>query len=127
MMAELRTAADSTQTESPQIESDPKDTASLKRIAENCEGRWRKLLQDEERQEDIIRAKEGHWASRQYAAFNMWCAKVGVHGKGLRSIDVRLKDVPEICKLLLYLLQSMERDLDGENSTEAGKSFMANC
>lgn len=114
-MAELTEATGLTEIESLQLESDPKDTASLKRIAENCERYLRELLRDEETAGDIVKAKEGHWASRQYAGFNLWCAKVGVHGNGLQSIDLRLKDVPEICNLLMRLLQSLERDLDGEN------------
>ncbi|KAN0082027.1 hypothetical protein V8E54_003325 [Elaphomyces granulatus] len=95
-----------------ELEADPKDTACLKHLAQACEKYLRKLSQDEEAQEDIAKAREGYWASRQFAEFNVWCAKVGVNGEGLRSIDVRLKDVPEICELLRHLLQSLERDLN---------------
>ncbi|UNI24606.1 hypothetical protein JDV02_010341 [Purpureocillium takamizusanense] len=101
-----------TEIELAQPETDPQETASLKHIAECCERRLYKLLQDEEDQEDIVKARHGHWTSRQYAEFNLWCAKVGIQGEGLRSIDVRLKDVPDICKLLRRLLQSLERDLN---------------
>ncbi|KAF8867424.1 hypothetical protein BDZ45DRAFT_734690 [Acephala macrosclerotiorum] len=96
------------------LEADPKDTASLRHLAQACEKHLRKLSQDEEAeaQEDVAKAREGYWASRQFAEFNLWCAKVGVNGEGLRSLDVRLKDVPEICELLRHLLQSVERDLN---------------
>lgn len=97
-------------------EADPQDTVSLKQIAQACEKHLHRLLRDEEAQEDTIKAKEGHWASRQFAEFNLWCAKVGVNGEGLRSIDVRLKDVPEICGLLRHLVQSLERDFNGGHS-----------
>jgi hypothetical protein len=96
-----------------EFEADPKDTASLKHLAQACERHMREVLRDEEAQEDIVKAREGHWGSRQFAEFNLWCAKVGVSGEGLKSIDVRLKDVPEICELLRKLLQSLERDLNG--------------
>ncbi|CZR68612.1 uncharacterized protein PAC_18511 [Phialocephala subalpina] len=96
-----------------EFEADPKDTASLKHLAQACERHLREVLRGEEVQEDIVKAREGHWASRQFAEFNLWCAKVGVSGEGLKSIDLRLKDVPEICELLRKLLQSLERDLNG--------------
>jgi len=94
-------------------EADPKETASLKHLAQTCEEHLQKLSQDEEAQQDVTKAREGYWASRQYAEFNLWCAKVGVDGEGLRSVDVRLKDVPEICELLRHLLQSLDCDLNG--------------
>lgn len=59
-------------------------------------------------------AKEGHWTMRQYAEFNLWCTKIGVDGQGLRSIDVRLKDVPEICWFIRSLLSSLASDLKGQ-------------
>jgi hypothetical protein len=34
------------------------------------------------------------------------------HAEGLRSLDVRLKDVPEICDMFLQLLQSLQQDLN---------------
>ncbi|KAK4073274.1 hypothetical protein Purlil1_13113 [Purpureocillium lilacinum] len=103
-----------------QRETVNQETANLKRIAECCERHLHKLLQEEEAQEDIAKAKDGHWASRQFAGFNLWCAKVGVHDEGLRSIDIRLNDVPEICNLLRRLLQSLKRDLNElEQSAES--------
>ncbi|KAK4074647.1 hypothetical protein Purlil1_12903 [Purpureocillium lilacinum] len=101
-----------TQYDLVQREAVHQETANLKRIAEYCEGHLHKLLPEEEAQDDIAKAKDGHWASRQFVGFNLWCAKVGVHGEGLRSIDIRLKDVPEICNLLGRLLQSLKRDLN---------------
>jgi hypothetical protein len=94
-------------------EADPKDTATLKHLAQACERQLLEALRDEEAQEDIVKAREGHWASRQFAEFNLWCTKVGVNGEGLKSIDVRLKDVPEICELFRKLLHSLEQDLNG--------------
>ena len=95
------------------MEADPEQITSLKHLAQDCEKRLQKLSQDEEAQEDTVKTREGYWVSRQLAELNLWCAKVGVNGEGLRSIDARLKDVPEICKLLRHLLQSLERDLNG--------------
>ncbi len=94
-------------------EADPQDTAKLKQIAQACERGLYKLLQAEEAKDDMLKSGEVHWASRQFAEFNLWCAKVGVHGQGLRSIDIRLKDVPEILDLIRHLLESLERDLNG--------------
>lgn len=102
-----------TQIDLAQRETDPRETANLKHLAECCERHLHKLLQDEEAQDDIAKAKDGHWASCQFSEFNLWCVKVGVHDEGLRSIDIRLKDVPEICNLLGHLLQSLKRDLNG--------------
>lgn len=93
-------------------EADPHDTASLKQIAQACAKQFEHLSEDEETREASANTRDGFWASRQSAEFNMWCTKIGVHSEGLRSIDVRLKDVPEICKLLLNLLRSLHRDLD---------------
>ncbi|SPO04605.1 uncharacterized protein DNG_07290 [Cephalotrichum gorgonifer] len=92
-------------------ESDPKDTLSLRLMAQSCRGHLQELLHVEETREDAAKAEAGHWASHQYAEFNLWCVKVGVDGEGLRSIDVRLKDVPEMCNILLHLLQSLNQDL----------------
>ncbi|UKZ73155.1 hypothetical protein TrVFT333_000796 [Trichoderma virens FT-333] len=93
-------------------EVDPKDTASLRNIALACKRHLQNLQKDEDGQKDTVKAREGYWASRQCAEFNLWCTKVGVYGEGLRSIDVRLKDVPGICELLRQLLQSLEHDLE---------------
>lgn len=101
-----------TQTDLAERETVGHGTANLKRIAECCERHLHKLLQEEEGQDDMTKAKDGHWASRQFAGFNLWCDKVRVYGEGLRSIDIRLKDVPEICNLLGCLLQSLKRDLN---------------
>ncbi|KAK2590356.1 hypothetical protein QQS21_011966 [Conoideocrella luteorostrata] len=93
-------------------ETDPEYTITLKKTALICESHLRKLLEDEEARPRIVVAREGHWASRQFAEFNLWCTKVGVQSEGLQSIDVRLKDVPEICDLLGQLLGSLQRDLN---------------
>ncbi|KAL7908225.1 hypothetical protein GGI35DRAFT_56272 [Trichoderma velutinum] len=95
-----------------EYEVDPKDTTKLRNIALVCNKYLQVLLKDEEAKEDTVRAREGYWASRQCAEFNLWCTKVGVYGEGLRAIDVRLKDVPGIFELLKQLLQSLEHDLE---------------
>lgn len=96
-----------------EFEADLKDTTSLKHIAQTCAKQLQKLSQDEETQEDSVKARDGFWASRQSAELNLWCAKIGVNDEGLRSTNVRLKDVPEICELLLHLLQSLQCALHG--------------
>jgi len=102
------------------LEASLKDTASLRHIAQGCGNRFGQLMQIEDSQSVEINARDGYWVSRQSAEFNMWCARLGVHCEGLRSIDVRLKDVPEICDLLLLLLQSLRQDLDNTLRYYAG-------
>ncbi|RMJ18403.1 hypothetical protein CDV36_001941 [Fusarium kuroshium] len=96
--------------ESP--EATPEVVAGLKQLARSCEEHLRTLLRNEEERNDAYESKEGHWASHHFSEFNLWCAKVGVHGEGLRSLEVRLKDVPEICNLLRAHLQSLKKDLE---------------
>ncbi|RSL89803.1 hypothetical protein CDV31_015805 [Fusarium ambrosium] len=96
--------------ESP--EATPEAVAGLKQLARSCEEHLRTLLRNEEERNDAYESKEGHWASHHFSEFNLWCAKVGVHGEGLRSLEVRLKDVPEICNLLRAHLQSLKQDLE---------------
>lgn len=91
----------------------PEDTSSLGHVALACQIHLQELLKEEESQENVAKAREGFWASRQSAEFNIWCTKVGVYGEGLRAIDVRLKEVPGIFELLKQLLQSLEHDLAG--------------
>ncbi|KAF2689749.1 hypothetical protein K458DRAFT_330439 [Lentithecium fluviatile CBS 122367] len=94
------------------LEADPKATASLRHLAQGCAQQLHELSKDEEDEEAGVGTKDFFWASRQSAEFNMWCARIGVNGEGLRSIDVRLKDVPEICELLMHLLESLKSDLN---------------
>jgi len=89
------------------------DTASLKHLAETCASYLLKLSQDELAKKVGGEKRDGFWALRQSAELNMWCTKVGVFGEGSRSLDVRLKDVPEICERLKLLLESLECDLNG--------------
>lgn len=96
-----------------ELEDDLEDTASLRYAALACHIRLQELLNSEEAQEDAAKAREGYWASRQSAEFNLWCTKVGVYDEGVRAIDVRLKDVPGIFELLKQLLQSLQHDLAG--------------
>jgi hypothetical protein len=63
------------------------------------------------------------WASGQITDFNLWCSKLGVDAKGIRSIDVRLKDVPEICTILLHLLQALRSDLEDLISFQIGQTM----
>ncbi|KAJ4376386.1 hypothetical protein N0V83_001669 [Neocucurbitaria cava] len=93
------------------LEVDPRETNSLKELAQSCAQQLHQIAQEEETREANVNARDGFWASRQSAEFNLWCSKIGVNSEGLRSIDVRLKDVPEICKLLQHLLQSLHHDL----------------
>ncbi|KAF3074221.1 SNF1 protein kinase subunit beta-3 [Trichoderma lentiforme] len=93
-------------------EVDPEDTGRLRDVALACKKYLQGFLKDEEAQDDTVNAREGYWASHQCAEFNLWCTKVGVHGEGLRAIDVRLKDVPGIFELLKQLLLSLKRDLE---------------
>ncbi|KAJ0386217.1 hypothetical protein COL922a_004862 [Colletotrichum nupharicola] len=93
------------------LEADVKDIESLQWLAKNCAKLLEALLLEENAQAEEIIAKDGHWVSRQYAEFNLWCVKVGVNGQGLGSIDVRLKDVPETCAIIRDLLKSLQNDL----------------
>ncbi|KAF0320090.1 ankyrin repeat protein [Colletotrichum asianum] len=94
------------------LEADVEDIESLQWLAKDCAKLLDDLLLQENAQAEEIIAKEGHWVSRQYGEFNLWCVKVGVHGQGLRSIDVRLKDVPETCAVVRDLLKSLQNDLE---------------
>lgn len=89
------------------------NNSSLGHVALACQIHLQELLKEEEFQEDAAKSRDGFWASRQSAEFNLWCSKVGVYGEGLRDINVRLKDVPGIFELLKQLLQSLEHDLAG--------------
>lgn len=97
-----------------EIEADVDEIASLQNLAQSCKSLLKHLLQDESSQKEDLIAQEGHWAMRQYVEFNLWCTKVGVDGQGLRSIDVRLKDVPEICWFIRSLLNSLMSDLESQ-------------
>lgn len=98
-----------------EFEADVDEITSLQNIAQGCRSRLKTLLQHEDSRNDDLVAKEGHWAMRQYAEFNLWCTKVGVDGQGLRSIDVRLKDLPERCRFIRSLLSSLASDLKGQS------------
>lgn len=95
-------------------EADPETTANLKDLAQACLKSLKRALAEEEAQEATVAAKKGFWASRQFAGFHLWCAKIGVNARGLRSFDARLKDVPDVCNLIRRLVQSLERDLNGD-------------
>jgi hypothetical protein len=94
-------------------EVDPADTASLKRLAQSCAIHLQTFSDSEQECHTSQESSDGFWASRQSAEFNMWCAKVGILGEGHRSLDIRLKDVPEIFELLMHLLESLQSDLNG--------------
>lgn len=118
-----KNTCDPTQIDLAQRETVAQKTADLKYIAQCCGPHLHKLLQVEKAQDDIAKAKDGHWASRQSAEFNLWCVKVGVHGEGPRTIDTRLEDEPEICNLLGHLLQSLKRDLNGQRPPSPFSAF----
>ena len=94
-------------------EAEAEDNASLKRLARTCADQLARLSEEEQDEQSSPKPIDGFWALRQCAEFNIWCAKVGVFEEGSRSLDFRLKDVPEVCELLMYLLQSLECDLNG--------------
>ncbi|PNP50355.1 hypothetical protein THARTR1_08959 [Trichoderma harzianum] len=96
-----------------EYEVDPEDTTRLRNTALGCKNHIQELLKNEEAQDDAISVRQGYWASRQCFEFNLWCSMVGVYGEGLQAMDVRLKDVPVIFKLLEQGLQSLERYLEG--------------
>ncbi|KAL6695705.1 hypothetical protein J3F84DRAFT_408721 [Trichoderma pleuroticola] len=95
-----------------EYEVDPEDTTRLRNTALGCKNHIQELLKNEEAQDDAISVRQGYWASRQCFEFNLWCTMVGVYGEGLQAMDVRLKDVPVIFKLLEQGLQSLERYLE---------------
>lgn len=93
-------------------ESKFEGTTSLAHLARECT----ELLSDLARAEESNAqdaSQDLYWASRQWAEYNVWCNNVGTRGEGVRSVDVRLKDVPEICKLLGSLLRYLRHDLQG--------------
>ncbi|KAK2772879.1 hypothetical protein CKAH01_13783 [Colletotrichum kahawae] len=94
-----------------ELQSDPMETASIRLLSQTCRTVLERLFREEEAQEEVQANKDGHWASRQFSEFNIWCAKVGINDRGLRSVDVRLKDVPETCQMIRGLLQSLDQDL----------------
>lgn len=51
------------------------------------------------------------WARDQAAQFNMWAANAGVFAEMHRSLDFRLKDIPETRELIALLLQALEKDI----------------
>lgn len=94
------------------LEASSEDTASIKSLAQACEQHL-KRLSEIEKFPGHTPAGEGYWASRQFAEFNLWCSKIGMSGEGHRSLDYRLKDVPEICSFIKRLLLWLEQDLKG--------------
>ncbi|KAF4889003.1 hypothetical protein CGCFRS4_v009545 [Colletotrichum fructicola] len=104
------------------LEAEVKDIKSIQWLAKTCSNILEALLLKENAQAEETTSREGHWASRQYAEFNLWCVKVGVHGQGLRSIDIRLKDVPETCAIIRDLLSSLQIDLKNQAKSAAGWS-----
>ncbi|KAH7127825.1 hypothetical protein B0J13DRAFT_627556 [Dactylonectria estremocensis] len=94
------------------MEATPEDTASLKKLAQDCEIRLQTLAREEEAHQGDTKPKDGTWASHQAIEFSLWCTKVGVHSEGRWSVDIRLKDVPEICDILRNLLQALKSDLE---------------
>ena len=106
-------------------ETNVADTASLRYLAQDCAQRFGALLRIEDAQDTEANTQGGYWVSRCFADFNMWCARLGVHCEGIRSIDVRLKDIPETCNMLLLLLMSLHRDLDAASRHYAGAPTIA--
>lgn len=92
----------------------PRGTTGIKDLALACERLLWKISQDDgDHDKTDISTAQVDWASRLYAEFNVWSTRVGVNSDGIRSIDNRLINVPEIYSLLKHLLQSLERDLSG--------------
>ncbi|KAJ5613659.1 hypothetical protein N7528_007313 [Penicillium herquei] len=90
-------------------ETDVQETAYLRELAQRCVNHFMAISKQQEIEDENVHS---HWVARQSAEFNVWCTNIGVNGEGLRSIDLRLKDVPEICDLLRHLLNSLDRDLN---------------
>ncbi|KAF6788995.1 Kinesin light chain 5 [Colletotrichum sojae] len=97
-------------------EADPETTANLKDLAQACSRSLKRALAEEGAQEATVAAEKGFWASRQFAEFNLWCTKTGIHAQGLRSIHARLKDVPDI-----YLLYPAEANQQAINADDFGQ------
>ncbi|KAH7091461.1 hypothetical protein FB567DRAFT_518742 [Paraphoma chrysanthemicola] len=92
--------------------TDPHKTVSIRDVARDCATCFEQLLQSEDNRTRSPFTSGPFWASRQYADFNLWWTKVGMSQTGLRSVDVRLKDVPEINTMLLRLLRALHHDLN---------------
>ncbi|KAJ5726292.1 uncharacterized protein N7483_007649 [Penicillium malachiteum] len=95
-------------TTADETETDVKDTANLRNLAQRCVSQFILIAKQDGVENGIV---DSHWAARQSAEFNVWCTNIGVNGEGIRSIDLRLKDVPDICSLLRHLLESLDYDL----------------
>lgn len=101
------------------LETDLKETASLRSLAQICLENLRQLRQDEKDGVTGEDTADEFWSTRQLAEFSLWCANVGVNLEGLRSLDVRLKDVPETSSILLQLLRALNSDLEDLTQPQA--------
>ncbi|KLU85493.1 hypothetical protein MAPG_04516 [Magnaporthiopsis poae ATCC 64411] len=91
-------------------ETNPETTLRLRDMALSCRSHFRKLCELED--SDTIAGKPtDFWASQQFTEFEIWCSKVGVDRPGAGSLDMRLKDVPELCSMFDHLLSALERSL----------------
>ncbi|KAL8418965.1 hypothetical protein RB594_002249 [Gaeumannomyces avenae] len=84
-----------------------RSSGSLALQAAECQILLRYLKEKNDRHEHEPNERVG----RQMAEFNIWCTKLGVNEPGYRSIDFRLKDVPQICDAINLMLQSLRLDL----------------
>ncbi|KAJ5710929.1 hypothetical protein N7488_005085 [Penicillium malachiteum] len=89
-------------------ETDVQETANLRNLAQRCVKNFTLISKQQGIEDEIV---DSHWAARQSSEFIVWCTNIGVNGEGLRSIDLRLKNIPEISDLLRDLLNSLDCDL----------------
>ncbi|KAH6716525.1 hypothetical protein BKA61DRAFT_306498 [Leptodontidium sp. MPI-SDFR-AT-0119] len=61
--------------------------------------------------ESLPLSEQNPWVKDQSAQFNIWVANAGVLGIGHRSLDFKLKELPDIKALIEQLLSSLERDI----------------
>jgi len=94
------------------METSGANIVSLALQAIQCRTALQKLYQDEHKRV-FAGASPNNWASYQVAEFNVWCANIGILDEGTRSIEFRLRDVPELCELITLLLQTLKSDLRG--------------
>ncbi|KAG4432743.1 hypothetical protein IFR05_011773 [Cadophora sp. M221] len=61
--------------------------------------------------ESLPLSEKNPWVKDQSAQFNIWVANAGVLGVGHRSLDFKLKELPDIKALIEQLLSSLATDL----------------
>lgn len=54
-----------------------------------------------------LMSNEEFWAEEQLARFNLWAASLGVYASGHASVEHRLRDHPQIYKMMMQWLDAL--------------------